>query len=63
MDKHAEVYVKHVDGRMYDAFWGEGWENWTRFLVKKGEVIYIKGQPINTKDKALLAGVVKANEK
>lgn len=57
------VYVKFVGGRVYDAFWGQGWEHWTRFLVKKGEAIYIKGQEITNDDKkVLVANLPKAEE-
>ena len=41
--------IKHAYGRVYDAFWDNGWENWTRFLVADGKVRYIKGVKI-TKD-------------
>lgn len=50
--------VKHVSGRVYDAFWDTGWENWTRFLVKGKEVIYIKGQKISNDQKKALLQIV-----
>lgn len=53
--QERSVLVKHAYNRVYDAFWGNGWMNWTRFLVKKGtEVLFIKGTPIDKDDKKLL---------
>ena len=54
-----DVLVKHAYGNVYDAFWDNGWLNWTRFLFKKGEVVYIKGQYINKNDTTKLQGIVR----
>ena len=52
------VYVKHAYERVYDAFWDQGWLNWTRFLFKKGEVIYIKGKTIDADETKILKQTV-----
>jgi hypothetical protein len=57
-----DVHVLFVHGRVYDAFWGSGWENWTRFLIKGKEVIYIKGQKITNEQKKILLSRVNADE-
>lgn len=48
----SSVEVKPVAGRVYDAFFDDGWTNWTRFLVKNGSVIKIKGRDLSDEDKA-----------
>lgn len=43
--------IKHVHG-MYDVFFGDGWENWTRIQVKKDKhfgriyINYVAGIPL-----------------
>ncbi len=43
---------------LFDIFTGDGWLNWSRYLIKKGKLIYIGGTKII--DKQVLANVVKA---
>jgi hypothetical protein len=62
MSNHQDVLVKHVYGRVFDAFWGSGWNAWTRFLIKNGKAQYIKGKSINKEDAAQLEAAVQANE-
>lgn len=59
---HSSVYVVHARGRVYDAFWDYGWENHTRFLIKKGQVIWMKGQELSKEDEAKLLAAIKANQ-
>lgn len=43
--------VVHAFGRVYDAFKGEGWENWTRFMAVKNNqktvFMHVSGAPID----------------
>lgn len=42
---------------IWDIFEGEGWENWSRYLYKKGKLIYISG--VKLVDKTQLNKLVK----
>lgn len=58
MPLSRDVLVKHAYGNVYDAFWDSGWKNWTRFLYRRGEVLYIKGQFVNKQELAQLKTIV-----
>jgi hypothetical protein len=34
---------------IFDIFTGEGWENWSRYLIKKNKIIYIAGIKLSDK--------------
>ncbi len=55
----TDVLVKHAYGAVYDAFWGNGWKSWTRFLFRNGQVTYIKGKAIDGVEKEALTILVK----
>ncbi len=42
---------------LFDVFLGDGWLNWSRYLIKKGKLIYIGGTKLV--DKQTLASITK----
>lgn len=40
---------------IYDVFLDEGWTNWSRYLLKKGKLIYISG--VKILDRAILTSI------
>lgn len=34
---------------IYDVFDGDGWTNWSRYLFKKGKLIYLSGLKLTSK--------------
>ena len=36
--------VYRVFGSMYDLFFGDGWKDWTRVIIRNGEILHKAGK-------------------
>ena len=46
--------VLHINNKLFDIFFGQGWENWARFVLDRGKLVQVNGVEVPKNIKTFL---------